>query len=80
VINAQELMGCHDCFEASLSAVLSAPLVGIGVSRFAPTAQVRLRSVRNGAQLGPNTSLQRTAISIKCQGPLPQRAAAELNR
>ena len=74
------VVGCFDCFSASLSAHASAPLVGFVAQRFAPLAQVRLRSVRSGAPHRSNNSLQRTANSIKCQGPLPQRAAAELNR
>ena len=73
-------VGCFDCFRASLSADHSAPLVGIVAQRFAPSAQMRLRSVRSGAPHRSNNSLQRTAITIKCQGPLRLRAAAELNR
>src|ERR1043165_6161229 len=72
--------GWHDCFCASLSANRSAPLVGIVAQRFAPTAPVRLCSQRSGTPHSPNTSLQRTAITIKCQDPLRLRAAAELNR
>jgi len=79
-VQGRDEVGCFDCFSASLSAKLSAPLVGIVAQRFAPSAQVRLRSVRSGAPHRSNNSLQRTAIGIKCQGPLPRRAAAELNR
>ena len=79
-MHRRDLVGCIDCFSASLSADLSAPFVGFGRHWFAPTAQVQLRSVRSGAPHRSNTSLQRTANSIKCQDPWPQRAAAELNR
>jgi hypothetical protein len=80
VIHVQSLVGCNDCFEASLSAVLSAPVVGFGAQRFAPTAPVRLRSERSGAPHSPNNSLERTANSIKCQDPWRMRAAAQLKR
>ena len=79
-IQMRGLAGCHDCFEASLSAVHSAPQVGFGASRFAPTARVALRDWHSGAPHRSNNSLQPTATAIKCQAPLPQRAAAELNR
>jgi hypothetical protein len=80
VVHSRDLDGCIDCFSASLSAHFSAPLVGFGAQRFAPTAQVRLRSERSGAPHRSNKSLQRTAITIKWQDPWLRRAAAELNR
>ena len=80
MVHRRDLVGCIDCFSASLSTHFSAPLVGFGAQRFAPTAQVRLRSVCSGAPHRSNKSLQRTANSIKCQDPWPLRAAAELNR
>ena len=80
LVHRADVVGCNDCFSASLSAHVSAPLVGFRAQRFAPTAQVRLRSVRSGAPHRSNNSLQRTANSIKCQDTWPLRAAAELNR
>jgi hypothetical protein len=80
LVHGTDVVGCNDCFSASLSAVVSAPLVGLVAQRFAPLAEVRLRSVRSGAPHRSNNSLQRTANIIKWQGPLPRRAAAELNR
>ena len=61
MVHRRDLVGCIDCFSASLSTHFSAPLVGFGAQRFAPTAQVRLRSVCSGAPHRSNTSLQRTA-------------------
>ena len=80
LVQRADVVGCNDCFCASLSAIVSTPLVDFAAQRFAPLAQVRLRSVRSGAPHRSNKSLQRTANSIKWQGPLPRRAAAELNR
>jgi hypothetical protein len=80
LVQRADVVGCNDCFSASLSAIASAPLVGLVARRFAPLAQVRLRSVRSGAPHRSNKSLQRTANSVKCQDPWPLRAAAELNR
>ena len=79
-MHGRGVVGCFDRFSASLSADVSAPLGGFVAQRFAPSAQVRLRSVRSGAPHRSNTSLQRTAITIKCQDPMRLRAAAELNR
>jgi hypothetical protein len=80
VEHSRDLVGCIDCIRASLSAHVSAPLVGFSAQKLAPTAQVRLRSVRSGAPHKPNNSLQRTANTIKGQDPIPRRAAAELDR
>ena len=80
-MHVRDLAGCHDCFEASLSAVRSGAAGRLGAAN-SSLQRRRVASLKGGgAQLRSNNSLQRTAVSIKCQGPLPRRAAAaELNR